>query len=124
MEISDAAGTCLLDVQRGVWSTELLAALHLDPALLPPIIGATEIAGTVTPAVAVLTGLPAGLPVAGGGADNACGAVGAGVVAPGQALLSIGTSGVLLAYSATPLVDRSGPIPRAHTFNHAVPAAW
>ncbi len=31
---------------------------------------------------------------------------------------------MLLAYSATPLVDRSGPIPRAHTFNHAAPLAW
>jgi xylulokinase len=124
MEISDAAGTCLLDVTHGIWSAELLRDIGLDPALLPPVVGATEIAGTLTPEVAQLTGLLAGLPIAGGGADNACGAVGAGIVSPGLALLSIGTSGVLLAYSATPLVDRSGPIPRAHTFNHAVPQAW
>ncbi len=124
MEISDAAGTCLLDVTHGRWSEELLRIIGLDSALLPPVVGATEIAGTITPEVAQLTGLPAGLPVAGGGADNACGAVGAGIVTPGLALLSIGTSGVLLAYSATPLVDRSGPIPRAHTFNHAAPLAW
>ena len=124
MEISDAAGTCLLDVRRGEWSAEVLAAIGLDPALLPPIVGAAEVVGHVTDAVAAETGLPVGLPVAGGGADNACGAVGAGIVAAGQALLSIGTSGVALAYSATPVVDRSGPIPRAHTFNHAVPDAW
>ena len=71
-----------------------------------------------------LTGLLAGTPVAGGGADNACGAVGNGVVRPGLALVSIGTSGVLLAHASTPQVDVSGPIPRVHTFNHAVPHAW
>src|SRR5947209_19919869 len=71
-----------------------------------------------------LAGLVAGTPLAGCVADNACGAVGNGVVRPGLALVSIGTSGVLLAYAATPQVDVSGPIPRVHTFNHAVPHAW
>src|SRR5205807_4756468 len=64
------------------------------------------------------------VPVAGGGADNACAAVGNGVVRPGLALVSIGTSGVVLAYASTPQVDMSGPVPRVHTFNHAVPQAW
>lgn len=124
LEISDAAGTCLLDVKRGVWSRETLAAIDLDPALLPPIIPADSVAGTITAEVAELTGLRAGTPVAGGGADNACGAVGNGVVQPGLALVSIGTSGVVLGYAATHQVDTSGPIPRVHTFNHAVPNAW
>ncbi len=123
-EISDAAGTCLLDVTHGTWSAEVLAALDLAPDLFPPIVGSAEVAGTLTAAAAEATGLPVGMPVAGGGADNACAAVGAGIVQPGQALISIGTSGVVLAYSATPQVDRSGPVPRAHTFNHAVPDAW
>ena len=124
MEISDAAGTALLDVKHGVWSRELLEALDLNPALLPPIVEAAEVAGTITEESAVLTGLPAGTPVAGGGADNACGAVGNGVVRPGLALVSIGTSGVVLAYSGSPQVDTSSPVPRVHTFNHAVPGAW
>ena len=124
IEISDAAGTCLLDVQHGVWSQEVLADLKLDQAFFPPIVGADAVAGHITAEVAALTGLPVGIPVGGGGADNACAAVGSGIVAPGQAVLSIGTSGVVLAYSDTPLVDRSGPIPRAHTFNHAVPQSW
>jgi len=124
MEISDAAGTCLLDVKHGAWSGEALAALELDPALLPPVIPADTIAGTITGEVAALTDLAPGTPVAGGGADNACGAVGNGVVRSGLALVSIGTSGVLLAHAATPQVDTSGPVPRVHTFNHAVPNAW
>lgn len=124
MEISDAAGTCLLDVKHGVWSQEVLRVLELDLALLPPVVPADAISGTITAEVAALTGLAVGTPVAGGGADNACGAVGNGVVVPGLALVSIGTSGVVLAHADTPQVDRSGPVPRVHTFNHAVPHAW
>jgi len=124
MEISDAAGTCLLDVKHGSWSQEVLHAIGFDSSLLPPVVAADAVCGAITDEVEQLTGLLAGTPVAGGGADNACGAVGNGVVRPGLALVSIGTSGVLLAYAATPQVDVSGPIPRVHTFNHAVPHAW
>jgi len=124
MEISDAAGTCLLDVKHGVWSQEVLKAIELAPSLLPPIVAAEAVTGHITSEVAALTGLVVGTPVAGGGADNACGAVGNGVVSPGLALVSIGTSGVVLAYADSPQVDTSGPVPRVHTFNHAVPNAW
>ncbi|QBD82270.1 xylulokinase [Ktedonosporobacter rubrisoli] len=124
MEISDAAGTCLLDVKRGAWSQEVLQALDINPELLPPVVPADAASGTITAEVASLTGLPVGTPVAGGGADNACGAVGNGVVKPGLALVSIGTSGIVLAYASSPQVDRSGPVPRVHTFNHAVRDAW
>ena len=124
MEISDAAGTCLLDVKHGTWSQEVIQAIGFDPSFLPPVVPADAVCGTITSEVEQLTGLKAGTPVAGGGADNACGAVGNGVVRPGLALVSIGTSGVLLAHAATPQVDVSGPIPRVHTFNHAVPHAW
>src|ERR1700693_97781 len=123
MEISDAAGTCLLDVKHGRWSSEVLEAIDFDPSLLPPVVAADAVCGAITGEVEQLTGLLAGTPVAGGGADNACGAVGNGVVRPGLALVSIGTSGVLLAHAATPQVDVSGTIPRVHTFNHAVPHA-
>lgn len=124
MEISDAAGTCLLDVKQGAWSQQVLKAIELDPSLLPPVVPADAASGAITEEVGVLTGLPAGIPVAGGGADNACGAVGNGVVTPGLALISVGTSGIVLAHATTPQVDTSGPVPRVHTFNHAVPGAW
>ena len=124
LEISDAAGTCLFDVKGSHWSSEVLAALNLDPSLLPEVVASDTTAGTLTGPVAELLHLPPDTKVAGGGADNACGAVGNGVVRSGRALLSIGTSGVVLAHAETPVVDRSGPVPRVHTFNHAVPNAW
>jgi xylulokinase len=71
--------------------------------------------------VASLTGLDAGVPVVGGGADNACGAAGVGVIAPGEVVTSWGTSGTVLAPTARPLVD---PRLRAHTFCHVLPDVW
>jgi len=124
IERSDAAGTNLLDIATGDWAHDVLAALDLPASLLPPVCSSTELCGGLTAEAAAHLGLPAGVPVAGGGADNACGAIGAGVVAPGPALLSIGTSGVVLAPSAEPRVDRSAPVPRLHTFFHAAPRTW
>jgi xylulokinase len=124
IERSDAAGTNLLDISTGDWAHDVLAALELSASLLPPVRGSTEICGRLTAEAATHLGLPAGVPVAGGGADNACGAVGAGVVEPGLVLLSIGTSGVVLAPSVEPRVDRSAPVPRVHTFCHATPQTW
>src|SRR5437667_12150214 len=80
MEISDAAGTCLLNVKEGTWSREVLEAIGFDPALLPPVVAADAVCGTITEEAAALTDLLPGIPVVGGGADNACGAVGTGVV--------------------------------------------
>lgn len=124
MEISDAAGTCLFDVKQRVWSQDVFKAIGLDLSLFPAVIPADAIGGTITAEVATATGLPIGTPVAGGGADNACGAVGNGVVTSGSVLISVGTSGIVLAHADTPQVDSSGPVPRVHTFNHAVPNAW
>jgi len=56
-----------------------------------------------------------------GGADNACAAVGTGVIAPGRLMGSIGTSGTMVAPTASPEVDPGG---RAHTLCHAVPDTW
>jgi len=55
------------------------------------------------------------------GADNACAAVGNGVIRQGLGLVSIGSSGVALAPSERPRVD---PGLRVHTFNHSVPGLW
>ncbi|MDP9379562.1 MAG: xylulokinase [Chloroflexota bacterium] len=120
MEISDAAGTLLFDVRSGRWSEELMGLLGLPTSLLPEVRGSAKVCGHITAEVASLTGLAEGTPVVGGGADNACGAVGTGVVRGGLVAVSIGTSGTVLAHSDAPKID---PLGRVHTFNHAVPGA-
>jgi xylulokinase len=120
-EPSDASGTLMFDPARLTWSTELMRAVGLSESLLPPVGGSAEVLGRVTPDAAFLTGLAAGTPVVGGGADNACGAAGVGAITPGEAVSSWGTSGTVLAPTAEPLVD---PALRAHTFCHVAPNVW
>ncbi|WP_018751680.1 xylulokinase [Paenibacillus sanguinis] len=121
MEISDAAGTLLLNVPEGRWSEEIATAFRLPANFCPPLVGSIEDTGALLPEFAALSGLSAGTKVFGGGADNACGAVGAGIVRPGDALCSVGTSGVVLTYEEDKHKDFGGKV---HFFNHAHPGAF
>lgn len=120
-EPSDASGTLMFDPVHLRWSRELMDAVGLPLSLLPRVGGSSEVLGRVTQQAAGLTGLAAGTPVVGGGADNACGAAGVGVVTPGEAVSSWGTSGTVLAPTSEPKVD---PGLRAHTFCHVAPQTW
>jgi len=117
-DVSDASGTLLLDLKTRSWSAEILDALEIDPQWLPSVFESSAQAGEVSRATASELGLGSGIPVAAGGGDNAAAAVGNGVVRPGLASCSIGTSGVLFAHADTLTPDPSG---RLHTFCHAVP---
>jgi xylulokinase len=120
-EPSDASGTLLFDPASREWSEPMLRAVDLPASLLPAIGESSGVLGRITNEVARLTGLRPGTPVVGGGADNACGAAGVGVIAPNDAVASWGTSGTVLAPTAEPLVD---PRLRAHTFCHVLPDTW
>ncbi len=121
MEVSDGAGTLLFNVAQRNWCNEILDELGIPPEWMPPMNESTDVCGTITSEVADLTGLKPGTPVVGGGADNACGATGTGVVVEGRVLSSLGTSGVVLAPSQTCQTDPEG---RVHTFCHSVPNRW
>jgi len=120
-EPSDASGTLMFDPAKVRWSDEILRATAVPRALLPDVGGSSDVLGTLTVGAARQTGLAEGTPVVGGGADNACGAAGVGVITPGEAVASWGTSGTVLAPTAQPFVD---PGLRAHTFCHVVPGIW
>ena len=120
-EPSDASATLMSDTARLRWSDEIMRAVELPASLLPDVGPSAGALGEVSAAAAHLTGIEAGIPVVGGGADNACGAAGVGVVAPGEVVTSWGTSGTVLAPTAMPLVD---PRLRAHTFCHVMPDTW
>jgi len=120
-EVSDGAGTLLMDVKKKDWSDGLLNQLGLSREILPPVVDSIEITGRIMEEVAADTGLKAGTPVVAGGADNACGAVGSGIIKEGRVMVSIGSSGVVLAQSGKPVADDKG---RIHLFNHALPDSW
>ena len=121
MDKADGSGTILFDLAARTWSSEVLAALDLDPAWFPPTHEGPEITGTVTAAAAAATGLRAGTPVVAGGGDQSANGVGVGAVAEGIVALSLGTSGVIFATTHAPLHEPHG---RVHAFCHAVPGRW
>jgi xylulokinase len=120
-DVSDASGTLLFDVANRRWSQEVLTALDIGPALLPPAHESTEVTGEITRETALLTGLKTGTPVVAGGGDQASSAVGNGIVLPGLTSATLGTSGVIFSYTKSPTLDPGG---RIHTFCHAVPGKW
>ena len=120
-EVSDASGMQFMDIAARKWSDEVLQKLEIDRSLLADLHESPEISGSINKTASSLTGLKEGTPVAGGAGDQAAGAVGNGIVRPGVISSTIGTSGVVFAYSEKPLID---PLGRIHTFCHAVPNTW
>ena len=120
-DMSDAAGTLWLDVGARAWSEEMLAGTDLALRHMPELFEGSEATATLVPDVAARWGVPPDARVAGGGGDNAAGAVGTGVIAPGNAFLSLGTSGVIFAASDG---FRPNPDQAVHAFCHALPGTW
>lgn len=120
-EVSDAAGTLLLDVKKRAWHKGLLKALDINDDLMAPLYESPEITGVVTDSVARLTGLKAGTPVVGGAGDQPAGAVGNGIVRRGIVSATMGTSGVVFAHADEPVPNAEGNL---QSFCHAVPNKW
>ncbi|SEN88344.1 xylulokinase [Amphibacillus marinus] len=121
MDYSDAAGTLLLDVAGKAWSKELCEKNNIPLSLCPTLVGSYQQTGTIQLEVAEETGLSTTCKVFAGGADNACGAIGAGILEDGLTLSSTGTSGVVLSYEETGDKDFQGQV---HYFNHGDPNAY
>ncbi|MFD0716590.1 xylulokinase [Paenibacillus sp. GCM10027626] len=115
MEYSDAAGTLLLDVAGKAWSADVLGTFGLPASICPQLVESHQLVGTLLPELAARCGLSPQTKVFAGGADNACGAIGAGVLQEGLTMCSIGTSGVILSYEPDSANDYSGKV---HFFNH------
>ena len=119
-DLSDASGTLWLDVAKRRWSETMLAACELPLSAMPALFEGPAESGRLRAEVAEAWGM-ARVPVAAGAGDQAAGALGTGVITPGQASLSLGTSGVLFAAD-----DHFRPNPERamHAFCHALPETW
>jgi xylulokinase len=120
-EMSDAAGTLWLDVAERAWSGALLEATGLRIGAMPRLHEGSEATGQLRPQLARDWGMRSDAVIAGGAGDNAAGAVGVGVVEPGRALLSLGTSGVYFVVSNAFAPNPAGGV---HAFCHCLPARW
>lgn len=119
-DMSDAAGTLWLDMQKRDWSDELLAATGLSRCQMPTLFEGNQITGYLLPEVAKKWRMKQ-VPIIAGGGDNAAGAIGVGVYQPGQGMLSLGTSGVYFVVSEKFLQNSDNAV---HSFCHALPRTW
>ena len=120
-DYSDAAGTLLLDVAAKKWSDEILVKYSINEKILPKLYNSIDCVGKIKAEYLKDFGFKKEVKVMGGGADNACAAVGSGIVSNGIGMVSIGTSGVFLSYEDEAHSNYSG---RLHLFNHGIPDAY
>ena len=108
-DTTDMSGCGLLDIPSRRYSTDLLAAYGLEDAmpLLPEVLESADIAGRVTPEVAVATGLAVGTPVVAGLFDVVASALGSGVEATGAASIIAGSWSINQVVCDEPLRDAS-----------------
>ncbi len=117
-DYSDASSMNCWDIRKKAWSSEILKALEIPEELLPEARPSVEVAGEILPQVAAELGIPRGTPVAIGGGDGPCAAVGAGVVAEGDAYCYIGSSSWIAIATPGPVYD---PARRTVNFYHLHP---
>lgn len=120
-DVSDASGMQLLDVKNRCWSEEILEALGISRELLGDVMESQEAVGSLLPEIAKECGLTTGTIVVAGGSDNACAAIGTGVVREGQAFTSIGTSAIVYTHLES---YREIPEGGLHLCCCAVPGCW
>lgn len=120
-DLADASATLLMDTFAGTWSAELAAASGISTDVLPRLVASGAVSAALRSELAQRWRLAPGLPIAGGAGDNMCGAVGAGVVAKGDAFISLGTSGVYFVCD-----DHFAPAHQKgmHTHRHALPGLF
>lgn len=89
---TQAIESLLLNLDTRTWSEDACKTLHIPMDLLPPVRQPGEPLGALTTAAAENLGLKPGICIAVGGADTACGLLGMGITAPGEAGIVAGTT--------------------------------
>ena len=105
----DASGTAWWSTRDESYSGEVLDHLELDRSLLPEVLGPGDPAGEVRAGAAEQLGLAEGALVGPGTGDNMGAALGLGA-APGEPVVSLGTSGTAYAVMDERAVDPTGTV--------------
>lgn len=106
-------------MHTGTWDLQMCEKLEISAEFLPEICSCDTIVGTVTEKAAQQCGLTAGIPVAAGGLDAACGTLGAGVIHPGETQEQGGQAGGMSICTDSYQAD-----PRLILGFHVVPGQW
>lgn len=120
-----ASRTQMYDLHTAGWAADILDRCELDPARLAQVQpGGEAVVGTLDKALARRIGLSGEVLLVSGGHDQACAALGSGVIRPGLAMVSTGTAEVVEVAMASPVLDerlRAGGI---SIYRHVVPGLY
>ncbi len=114
-----AARLMLLDVTTAEWSPMLLEAAGLRLDQLPPVVRSGTRLGQIPDETARQLRLPSGVELVAGAHDQPMGALGAGVLEPGMAMYSIGTTEALVV--PRPALDTELAAQNIPIYAHAAP---
>ena len=119
MNLSDASILCAYDLEAQGWAADLIESIGVPSRLYPDLQPCSAVIGELSPEVARVLGLRSGTPVIAGGEDTSSAALAAGVVDPGQAMVSVGAAGTVNVVQGAPVAH-----PQLLTFQHVVPCRW
>ena len=121
VDYSLASRFLAFDIRKQSWSEEVLNAAGLRKDQLPVPVPAGTIAGKLSSEVASDLGLSPGTLVVVGGHDQACGALGVGVIGGGRVSDSVGTYECILAGSDAPSFTDAALAASLNSYCHVVP---
>ncbi|HEY4740871.1 MAG TPA: FGGY-family carbohydrate kinase [Candidatus Acidoferrales bacterium] len=121
---SQASRFLAFDVKNDSWSEEILHTAGLTSAQLPLSVPGGTIAGKLNAEAASALGVTTGTPVVVGGHDQACGALGVGVIKSGRVSDSMGTYECLVAASDEPSLGEAAFSARLNSYRHVVPGKY
>ncbi|WP_299004716.1 xylulokinase [uncultured Shewanella sp.] len=119
-DMSDASGTGWLNVKLRSWCELLLQVTEMTVEQMPKLYEGNDITGYLRASLAKRWKMSC-VPIVAGAGDNAAGALGMGVCQSGQAMLSLGTSGVYFMVSDGAKQNVQSGV---HSFCHALPNQW
>jgi len=120
-----ASRTQMYDLRTSTWAADVLDCCGIDQGCLARLLPSGEaVVGTLDKTVAQKIGLPASVLVATGGHDQACAALGSGVIQPGLAMVSTGTAEVIEVAMDSPVVDRKLREGNISVYRHVVPGLY
>jgi xylulokinase len=119
-----ASRSQLFDIPEDRWSPEILGALELDPERLAMVAPSGTAVGLMRADLAKSLGLSTLPLVVTGGHDQACGALGVGLVRPGLAMVSTGTAEVVEVALGSPALNETLYRGNISVYAHTAPGLY
>lgn len=119
-----ASRTQLFDLRADRWSDVVLNALELELSRLADVRPSGHVVGPMASGVAAGLGFARPPLVVTGGHDQACGALGAGLVSPGDAVVSTGTAEVVEVALDEPVLSRALYEGNISIYAHTAPGLY